>query len=158
MDIQTQTMEMMCNCSFYRAYTKLSDDVTSIIERTNADLVRGVKKSFVFWHVFFLIMHGLLLCTAFMLYHSAVVKDICPPVNVCASCAPTPVCAPCPPVPVYEPCATVEAWQVHITPNTSEPTCDVCPSNECVPVVQCPPKDNKHYDNCATLMWAEAGY
>ena len=166
MDMQTQTVEMKCNCSLYRAYTKLSDDVTSNIERTNADLARGVKKSFVFWHFFFLIMHGLLLCTAFMLYHSAVVKDICPPVTVCAPCAPcapAPVCAPCPPVPVYKPCATIEAWQVHITPNTSEPTCGACPPpmeetvcDECAPAVQCP-KDNKHYDTCATL-WAEAGY
>jgi hypothetical protein len=116
--------------------------------------------------VFFLILHVVLLSTVFMLYHSAVVKDICPPVTVCAPCAPcapAPVCAPCPPVPVYKPCATIEAWQVHITPNTSEPTCDACPPpmeetvcDECAPVVQCP-KDNKHYDTCATL-WAEAGY
>jgi hypothetical protein len=146
----------------------LSDDVTSNIERTNADLVRGVKKNFVFWH--FLIMHGLLLFTAFMLYHSPVVKDVCPPVTVCvpcapcapcppvtvcaqcAPCAPVPVCAPCPPVPVYKPCATIEVWQVHITPNTSEPTCGVCPPpmqetvcDECAPAVQCP-RDNKHYE------------
>ena len=159
MDIQTQTVEMKCNCSLYRTYTKLSDDVTSNIERTNADLVRGVKKSFVFWHFFFLILHVVLLFTAFTLYHPHVVKDICPPVTVCAPCAPctpAPVCAPCPPVPVYKPCATIEAWQVHITPNTSEPSCGVCPSYECAPVVECP-KDNKHYDTCATL-WAEAGY
>jgi hypothetical protein len=113
----------------------------------------------VFWHFFFLILHVVLLFTAFMLYHSAMVKDICPPVTVCAPCAPcapAPVCAPCPPVPVYKPCATIEAWQVHITPNTSEPSCGVCPSYECAPVVECP-KDNKHYDTCATL-WAEAGY
>jgi hypothetical protein len=121
MDIQTQTVEMKCNCSLYRAYTKLSDDVTSNIDRTNADLGSVVKKMFVFWHFFFLVMHGLLLCTEFMLYHSDVVKDICPPVTVCVPCAP---CAPAP--------------------------------YECAPVVQCP-KDNKHYDNCATL-WAEAGY
>ena len=45
---------------------------------------------------------------------------------------------------------------MHITPNTSEPSCGVCPSYECAPVLECP-KDNKHYDTCATL-WAEAGY
>ncbi len=151
--MQTQTVEMKCDCSLYRAYTKLSGEITSNIERTNADLVRGVKKSFVFWHFFFLILHVVLLFTAFKLYHPHVVKDFCPPVNVCA---PAPVCAPCPPVPVYKPCATIEAWQVHITPNTSEPTCGDCPSYECAAVVQCP-KDIKHYDTCATL-WAEAGY
>jgi hypothetical protein len=150
---------MVCDCKVTRAYTDLCADVTAKVTSVNADLTRGVKNTFVCLHVFFLILHVVLLFTAFTLYHSAVVKDICPPVTVCAPCAPcapAPVCAPCPPVPVYKPCATIEAWQVHITPNTSEPSCGVCPSYECAPVVECP-KDNKHYDTCATL-WAEAGY
>jgi hypothetical protein len=180
---------MVCDCKVTREYNDLCADVTVKVTSANADLTRGVKNTFVFLHVFFLILHVVLLFTAFTLYHSHVVKDICPPVNVCAPCAPCPPvpvykpcatieawqvhitpntseptcgacpsdeCTPCPPVPMYKPCDTIESWQVHITPNTSEPTCGACPSYECTPVVQCP-KDNKHYDNCATL-WAEAGY
>ena len=40
--MQTQTVEMKCNCSLYRAYTKLSDDVTSNIERTNVDKILSI--------------------------------------------------------------------------------------------------------------------
>jgi hypothetical protein len=117
---------MICDCKVTRAYTVLCADVTSNVKRTNADLVRGVKKTFVFLHVFFLILHVVLLYTVFMFYSSAMVKATCPPVNVCA---PTPVCTPCPPLAHFQAravtAARIRGWEVRVTDGADTTNCKV---------------------------------
>jgi hypothetical protein len=97
-----------------------------------------VTRNVMLMHVFFVVVHGIML--AFMLHNPAMVKDS--------------TCPPCAPMPQSKPCATVQAWQLHITPNTSVPTGDVCPPcAPCGPVpvcAKCAPVPQ--YEPCATVQ------
>jgi hypothetical protein len=104
-----------------------------------------VTRNVMLMNLFFVLVHGVML--AFMLHNPDMVKDsTCPP---CAPCGPVPVCAKCAPVPQYKPCATVQAWQLHITPNTSVPNCD-CPKYEAPTCDKCAPMPE--YKPCPTVQ------